>query len=286
METIIFGKDEKTKEISLDVLKKTLNLADPYTGKLPESRPMEHYQFIETIAEMAYKNNLKFEMEPIYIGKGESDWIKELDRERLGLPESYIIRRVITKLNISSPGYLKEDFGTSIAVGYNEKGVQGAIGVNVRICSNMCIFGGRLMTTYGNNRMPFSKLMELISKQINELPTIAESDFRILETYKEFPINDRDIIETIGEMHVNAVQGAYFGGNSPLNIGQVSNFTQGVLKSHPKLLELGGEERLMSLYDFYNMGTEILHPKRAEVSGVWPGVAHWGDYINQRFNIN
>ena len=283
---ILFEKDEKTKEVSLDLLKQTASLADPYTGKLPSSRPIEHWQFIEEIQEQVDKKNLSFAIEPIYIGKGESKKIKQLDPENKGIPGSYLFQPVVTKLNITTPDYVRENYSTSIAIGYTEKGVQVAFGTNVHVCSNMCIFGGRLSVTYGNNKMPFDKLMELVQKHMNELPSIAESDFGILNQYEQLPVNDRDIIETIGEMQINAVQGAYFGGDAPLNIGQVSHFTKGIIGAHPNLLDLGGEERLMSLYDFYNMGTEILHPKRSEVSTVWPGVAHWGDYLNNRFNIN
>ena len=161
-----------------------------------------------------------------------------------------------------------------------------AFGTNIKVCANMCIFANRILYTYGSEKMPFEKMMQLVDEYIDNLPTIAKDDFRILETFKEFPVNDWNVIETVGEMQLMAVQSAYLKGESPFNIGQVSSFSQGVLKNSPKLLDLGGEDRIMSLYDFYNMGTEILHPKRAEMTTVWPSVAHWGDYLTKRFNVN
>ena len=287
MEKITFAKDEKRKEISLDLLKQTASLADPFKG-MPSYRPVEHWQLIENIQEQVDKKNYNFVPEPIYIGNGKEDLkrIIQLDPENEGFVNAMVVNRMLTKLNLSGQSFDRQDYNTSIAIGYHERGIQVAFGSNVKTCANMCIFADRIMYTYGNNRMPFDKMMQLITDHIDNLPQIAEDDFRILETFKDFPVNDRDIIETVGEMHLMSVQNAYLKGESPFNIGQVSSFSQGILKHNAKLLDFGGEERIMSLYDFYNVGTEILHPKRAEMTSVWPSVAHWGDYLTKRFHIN
>ena len=288
METIVFEKDEKRKEISLETLKQTASLVDPYVGKMPAHRPLEHWQLIETIAEKVDKKGYKFKPDPIFIGNGKEELkrIIQLDPENMGLVNAIVINRILTRLNFSGEDFGRKEYNTSIAIGYHERGIQMAFGTNIKVCANMCIFANRILYTYGSEKMPFEKMMQLVDEYIDNLPTIAKDDFRILETFKEFPVNDWNVIETVGEMQLMAVQSAYLKGESPFNIGQVSSFSQGVLKNSPKLLDLGGEDRIMSLYDFYNMGTEILHPKRAEMTTVWPSVAHWGDYLTKRFNVN
>jgi len=286
MEKIIFEKDEKSIEVPFLILKRTASLADPYTGKLPTTRPLEHWQFIESIAELLDKNNISFMPSPIYIGKSESKKIVQLDPDNIGLPESFLFNRVVTKFNMTSPDYSKQEYNTSIAIGYNEKGIQVALGTNVRICSNMCIFGNRLIFTYGNNRMPYDKFTMAITQYINDLPYIAEDNFTILENMMSLPINKNDIIKSIGDIHISAVNGTYFGGDSPFNIGQVSNFTQTILKLFPKFIDNDNFESISNLYDFYNIGTHILHPQRAELHDVWKRVTDWSNYITNRFISN
>lgn len=282
---IIFEAKERTREIDLPTLKETVSLAE-YDGKLPDSRPLEHYQLIDDLSEIAYKKGYNFNLDHIYVSKSESNRLMVFDPENQGLPKSYILRRVVTRLNIVDASFNTAAHNTSIAIGYNERGIQIAFGTNVKVCSNMCIFGERYMTTYGDNKMPFDKMMELVNTYINQLPDICSDDFRILNRMYDHPVNDNDIITAVGEMQLNAVRGAYFGGDSPLNIGEVSTFSKGLLKQHGNILEAEPESRIMSLYDFYNMGTEILHPQRAEISSVWPNVSSWGNFVVNHFNLN
>lgn len=284
-ELIVFEKDQKSKDISLGLLKQTASLADPFSGLLPNSRPIEHWQLIEQISETVDKAKLKYKLDPIWISKGESKKIRQLDPDNVGIPESYLFQRLVTRINILTPDFVQHGVNTSIAIGYTERGIQIAFGANVKICSNMCIFGGNLMHTYGDNKMRYDKMMQLVEKNIQELDSIAKRDFHILDRFRDTPINQQEMITSIGELHIQAVQGTYFGGQSPLNIGQVSNLTKGLVKLTPDILTTSNDN-IISLFDFYNMGTEILHPSKTEITTLLPDTLQWGNYLTNRYNLN
>ncbi len=278
----MFEKDERVKPINLEMLKMSASLADGI-GRYPATRPVEHYQIIERISDLALAKNYKVEYDPIYIAKSGVDTAISKSEKNKPIPiDRFVFRRLVTRFNIMN---LSDDkHNACVALGYTERGIQVAFGANVRVCSNMSIFGGRMYMTYGNQSIPYDKLMELIIKNINEMPDIAEQDFSTLNRMYEFPIQNSDVVETLGTMHVRSVKNAYYQDPFPLNIGQMSSFTKGLVASKPKLLE--DTEDIVSLYDFYNTGTQILHPDRADITTVWPDVALWGEFVKEHFNLN
>ncbi len=77
--------------------------------------------------------------------------------------------------------------------------------------------------------------------------------------------------------------GQDYRGAFALNIGQTSHLPQSIIKSAPAVL---GGNKSMSLYDFYIIGTRMLHPETAETTAVWPSNRMWGDFLVNHFNLN
>lgn len=283
METLEFGKNEKTKILTLDQLKQTASLAE-VSGKLPANKPVEHFQLIESISELLAKKNYDFNLDNIYVAEKESNTIPMLDKEKKKLLRSYIFRRMVTKINPTIGGFNFKGHKPTIAIGYTEAGIQVSFGINVNICANMCIFGGKIMMTYGNQRMPFDKMMELTEKYIMTLPEISENDVAVLKAMRDIQIDRKEILENIGTLQINAVKSAYFKGDFPLNISQVSQFSSGIIREIPDFMEEENNKK-MDLYDFYNTGTRILHPEKSDISTIWPAVSDWGDFISNQYKI-
>ncbi len=281
MNTIVFEKDERVKAIDLATLKQTISLAE-YSGKLPRTRPIEHYDFIEMIGDKATAKGYNINLDPIYVAKAEAKRLMTLDPQKVGTPESFLFNRLVTRVNLIGGGFEDEAHQTSIAIGYTDKGLQVGFGTNVKICQNMCIFAGRLHLTYGQQSVPWDELVRLIDGHIAELPQICESDNKLLETMMMREIESDDVVRTLGKMHIESVKNTYYQGDFALNIGQTSHFTKGILKEAPDVLERGEP---MSLYDFYNVGTRILHPDTAETTAVWPSNRMWGDFVVEHFNL-
>ncbi len=281
MNNIVFEKDERVKAIDLATLKETISLAE-YSGKLPRTRPIEHYDFIEMIGDKATAKNYNIQPDPIYVAKSEAKRLMTLDPHKVGTPQSYLFNRLVTRVNLVGGGFEDEHHQTSIAIGYTDKGLQVGFGTNVKVCQNMCIFAGRLHMTYGQNSVPWAELVELINAHIAALPDICESDNKLLTTMREREISSNDVVKTLGDMHIQSIKNTYFGEDFALNIGQTNQFTKGIIKDSPDVLD-GRED--MNVYDFYNVGTRILHPDNAETTTVWPSNRMWGDFVVQHFNL-
>jgi hypothetical protein len=281
MNTIVFDKDERVKAIDLGTLKQTISLAE-YSGKLPRTRPIEHYDFIDMIGDKATAKGYNIQLDPIYVAKAEAKRLMTLDPHKVGTPESFLFNRLVTRVNIIGGGFEDHRHNTAIAIGYTDKGLQVGFGTNVKACQNMSIFGGRLHMTYGKQSVPWDKLVELINAHIAQLPDICESDTRLLSQMMDREVNSSEVITTLGKMHIESVKNTYFDGDFALNIGQTSQFTKGILKDAPDVLEHG--EPIL-LYDFYNVGTRILHPDTAETTAVWPSNRMWGDFVVEHFNL-
>lgn len=280
---IIFEEKEKVKTIDLETLRATASLAE-HSGRLPASKPVEHHQFIDMVGDRLRGSNHLYRLDPIYVSKNESKRIMLLDTEKVGTPQSYLFERLITRLQITDPALSTDHYNSAIAIGYTEKGLQVAFGTNVHICSNMSIFGSRYMSTYGPSKLPFEKMIDLIEKYIQELPKIAEHDFQLFEKMNNIQLTDANIMNVLGKMQVNAVQNTYFAGqNNGLNISQTTAFTKGLIADHADVLH----DASLSLFDFYNIGTQILHPDRAyDTSSVWEDTAAWGNFVVNEFDVH
>lgn len=277
----IHFEKESTIGIDLPTLRETISLAES-NGSLPNSRPIEHFDLIEMISEMTEKKGYVFQPDPIHVAKSQSKRIMKLDPNNEGLPGSYHFQRMVTRLQLLD--LANEHHNTSIAIGYNEKGIQLAFGTNVKVCSNMSIFANKIMATYGAMKMPFDKMLQLAEKFINELPEIDAHNNAILNRMYNIEVTPFNVIQTIGDIHVRSVRSAYHGVPFAFGISQVSAFTQSLLRDHDQMLnaETGKPIRL---YDFYNTGTYLMKPESSDISSLWPDIAGWSDYVVDKFEV-
>lgn len=266
--------------IPLELLEQTQTLLE-YDGRLPATQPVKHYDFIRNIQDIVSKDYL-IEQEPIWITNASAKRIPILDPDKIGVPQSWLFQRLVTRINIQGDVFSDGETNSNIAIGFTDQGIQVAFGQNVRICTNQCIFGGRYLSTYGSHKMPFEKMLDVIREYTHNIPSIREEDLRILRSFKETPVSLYQIREIVGDAHLRAVKAAYFNDRNtiaPLNISQVSSFSRNIGGRLPGIFNSSSEPVVTSLYDLYNDGTQIFKPEKSEITSLWEDVNNWGQYI-------
>lgn len=282
-DAILFEDKENTKEISLKELKKTQSLSE-YSGRLPNSRPLEAFALIEGVMEKCDKYNLHPSLEQIWVSKSDSKRIKVLDPDNVGSLQSWLFQRLVTRIHLNS-SLSNEDNNSSIAIGYNTHGIQVAFGTNVRVCSNMSIFGNQLIATYSvgkKDKTPFEQFFNILEGWMQKAGEIRERDLGIFKLMEEYEMPANAMENMIGKLQMKAVEANYIDATTiaPLNIGQVSTFSKNYLmrdnKSDP-----------YNLFQAYNCGTALLKAKTTDISTIWPDVLSLGNFCAKEYlNLN
>ena len=279
METLNFEKDENVKIITLSQLKQTCSLTDS-GAKLPASRPLEHFQLIETVCERLDKANIKYEMDPIWVAKGDSNRVPILDPDKTGAIKSWIFSRLVTRLQMIFGD--NEKYNPAIAIGYNVKGLTLGMGINTRICSNQSIFGNNLTQTWGKQSVDFQKVFNVLGDWLSKYDETFANNVKLLDAMEEIQLIPQQVNEVLGQLQMEAVKNAYItpGLDAPFNIGQMSTFSKNLYNKHIS------KQDIVSLSDIYNVGTDLLKPKTTDIVDIWANNNVFSNFIVNKFALN
>jgi hypothetical protein len=139
-----FNFDKGIVEIDNDTLKRTADY-ELAKGGLPNSRPIEHHAFIETVGNiLADRTGKSVTPDSIIIPERHAARVMYPERhaarvmykgdKALCPVENYLVQRVLTSLNISVGD---DDYGLSVGINFNEKGIEVVYGTKVFVCSNL-----------------------------------------------------------------------------------------------------------------------------------------------------
>ena len=272
----------KASVISLYHLRES-QLVRMQNGKQIVTRPVQSWELIEHLQTALTSRNIPFELQPIYVQKSESQQILTSAERGMYNAENtpvskWLFNQLITKINLNpKPG---TDTTTSIALSFNKNGVLTAFGRDVRICQNMCVFGNNLMTTYGNNKVPFEKMLELINHWLDNLAEKEAFDNRMIEGMKSIDISDnREVKRIVGNLYMQSVDQAYGSTIAPFTMTQMSVFVQALNK------RLEEDSRLGSVWDLYNMGTNLYKPTDVDMVNIFHAPKVWYDVLLTEFPI-
>lgn len=311
LEPKIISFDEGYAILTLEELSKTIRL-ELATGGLPKNRPIEHFQLIagiqakikdavnQSIVEVVAPREesslvpddtpdsnqqihpaaeYTVEIEPIYINEKYAKRMLWQGEKNQCPIEKYLIERVVTRIIIKDDRNDKLD--QAIAISYTEQGISVAIGVNVRTCANMNIFGSNIVSTYGPNRMPYDKLWEHICLWAQNLFSIWKSDIEVIERLQTIQMDRKITDELIGRLIRKAVlQNKGEKMNSPMNVTQVC-----------RLIEQG--QQILTQEDFtdftawtfLNYMTSVLKPDTADMGTLWQSNFLVNQFITDAFGI-
>ena len=295
-----FEEEENVKDISLELLSQSLMITDA-AGRPPKNRPIQSWELIQSITDMATAAKLNVEVAHIYVPKKDSTPVirkeeKELYSQGDNIPiGKWLFNKLAVLIKLHHPE--DTDTVTALAASYHDKGIQIVWGQNVNICSNMCVFGGNTIYTFGDEKMPFEKIQEILQKWIGEFEVKRALDLSIIKAMKDFVISEFGIEHfldaMVGRMYRNAVKCVYLGsGRSVFNITQCSSFVQEMENKliqyrqaiaefeDPEADHPSNETRpVLTLWEIYNWGTEILKPENTDVANVYQVAVDWGKFL-------
>lgn len=282
---ILSFTDNPVQTLTIDQLRLT---ADERTTRQDYMNGIAHHQLIDKIAEIVETGNLKYVVDVIYAADNKNKvlpgvTVLPIAQEKYGMNslESHILRRVAGKIIIKDKE--DEDSVGSIAVSFHQQGIQVAFGQNVKVCSNMCIFGENIIYSYGSNSMPLEKMFNVIRDWTTNYNNMREFDVNLMNKMKTILIDPiKELPEFIGNLQIEAVNSAYRKSNvvPPLNISQISTFTKNAMD---KVEELNGT--MTSLWQLYNMATELHKPGVTDFPNILPANRNFGNFIIRHFNL-
>lgn len=271
---VIFDFQNKSVEtLSLETLKRTHKENDingqPLTG-------IYHYQVVEQVAELCALNGLNFQIEEIFAAQNRNrqtpgvvilPQVESVFGEKA--IEAHVLRRIFTTIKINDQE--TPDMNTTIAIAYHQEGIQIAIGPNVKICHNQCILSPlRTVSNYGSKKVTTDEMFHTVNDWLNNFSDYRISDLRILEQMKQINCTLNDTYQLIGlltSMRVakdsNNKKLSKCVNSYPLNQSQISTFTENCLIAYQ-------ERQVLSLWDIYNIATELYKPGRTEIPNLIP----------------
>ncbi len=252
-------------------------------GSLPASRPIEHYQLLDNLTNIASKiPNVRVEQEDIYAAEAQAMRVMWSGAKNECPVENYLIQRITTRIHLKYAS--DSDMNMAIGVSYNEKGISMAFGSNVWVCSNQNIFGDNIMHTFGGDRkVPFEKMMELFHKWMLDFNMYRDQDYKMVEKMKERTIEENAKQLLYGKLIDKAVlQNLDTKQSAPLNQTQVADFIRASYS--PEYLI--PDTRPANVWDLHQMGTSILKPKTSDMVSLLQNQNDFSNFIINEFELN
>lgn len=263
-----------------------------------EAKPMngiEHFELIEKLYEVITDTGLSFESDKIYINDaGEAKvpglfYVPAADPDGSKTAKSYMIRRLITSMIIKDEE--DETTNTKIALSFNQEGIMAAIGPNVKICSNLSIFGSEnVVSTRGNyNKVnSIDTFIDTIRGWLQRFGDMRKRDQQIMSRMKFLVLNQHEVNDMIGDLHIRRLRKDEFKAKEmyPFTQSHINEITREVIKdreiyskNNPNIdYEIG-------LWDLYNHGTNLHKPGQTSFTNIIPQNVEWGNYLINKYSL-
>ena len=222
--------------MSLDTLRRTHKENDIYGQPV---KGIYHYEVIQRMADLCEKHNLNYEVEEIFAAQNK---------------------------NKNQPGVT-----TTLVVAFHQDGIQAAIGPCVKICHNQCILSPeRSVANYGRDKVTTEELFDRVDEWLSNFHTNMTEDRERIKRLKSKTVSPTELYAFIGLL--TAIRVSHDSADKrlssqvdtyPLNQGQISVFTEDLLK-------LNLEKGKITLWDIYNVATELYKPGRTDIPAMIP----------------
>lgn len=266
-------ENNSIETMDIATLRRTHQENDIYGQPL---RGIYHFKVIERVEEICRQNNLNYEVEEIFAAQNKNKTqpgvvlLPQVEQE-YGLKsiEAHVLRRVFTTICISNGE--TDELTTTLAIAYHQDGIQAAIGPCVKICHNQCVLSPeRTVCNYGKDKVATEQLFATIEDWLRRFQSDMSADREYINRLKHTPITTQNLLTFIGlltslrvahdssDKNLSAKVETY-----PLNQGQISIFTEEVLKrqvSNPN----------MTAWDIYNIATELYKPGKTDFPSLIP----------------
>ncbi len=276
------------EEMDLTTLKRTHKENDVYGNPIKE---IYHFDLIDRVVQSCRSYGLDYEVESIFAAQNKNKnmpgvtvlpLVEKIHGEKA--IEAHIVRRVFTTIQIKDGA--NDELTTNIALAYHQDGIQAAIGPCVKICHNQCILSAdRLISTYGKDKVSIEELFNIIDLWLRDFHTDMHFDRERIEKMKARILTPDEILKMIGLLQITRVAHdckdksisskvkAY-----PLNQGQISMFTEDLLKLQQK-------QDQISIWDMYNIATNLYKPGRTDIPVILPQNAIMADMMAEHWGV-
>lgn len=259
--------------MSLDTLRRTLKENDIYGQPV---KGIYHYEVIQRMADLCEKHNLNYEVEEIFAAQNKNKnqpgvvVLPQVEREfGVQAVEAHILRRIYTTIRIND--WETDELTTTLVVAFHQDGIQAAIGPCVKICHNQCILSPeRSVANYGRDKVTTEELFDRVDEWLSNFHTNMTEDRERIKRLKSKVVSPTELYAFIGLL--TAIRVSHDSADKrlssqvdtyPLNQGQISVFTEDLLK-------LNLEKGKITLWDIYNVATELYKPGRTDIPAMIP----------------
>lgn len=259
--------------MSLDTLRRTHKENDIYGQPV---KGIYHYEVIQRMADLCEKHNLNYEVEEIFAAQNKNKnqpgvvVLPQVEREfGVQAVEAHILRRIYTTIRIND--WETDELTTTLVVAFHQDGIQAAIGPCVKICHNQCILSPeRSVANYGRDKVTTEELFDRVDEWLSNFHTNMTEDRERIKRLKSKVVSPTELYAFIGLLTVIRVSHDSADkrlssqvDTYPLNQGQISVFTEDLLK-------LNLEKGKITLWDIYNVATELYKPGRTDIPAMIP----------------
>ena len=259
--------------MSLDTLRRTHKENDIYGQPV---KGIYHYEVIQRMADLCEKHNLNYEVEEIFAAQNKNKnqpgvvVLPQVEREfGVQAVEAHILRRIYTTIRIND--WETDELTTTLVVAFHQDGIQAAIGPCVKICHNQCILSPeRSVANYGRDKVTTEELCTRVDEWLSNFHTNMTEDRERIKRLKSKVVSPTELYAFIGLL--TAIRVSHDSPDKrlssqvdtyPLNQGQISVFTEDLLK-------LNLEKGKITLWDIYNVATELYKPGRTDIPAMIP----------------
>lgn len=259
--------------MSLDTLRRTHKENDIYGQPV---KGIYHYEVIQRMADLCEKHNLNYEVEEIFAAQNKNKnqpgvvVLPQVEREfGVQAVEAHILRRIYTTIRIND--WETDELTTTLVVAFHQDGIQAAIGPCVKICHNQCILSPeRSVANYGRDKVTTEELFTRVDEWLSNFHTNMTEDRERIKRLKSKTVSLTELYAFIGLL--TAIRVSHDSADKrlssqvdtyPLNQGQISVFTEDLLK-------LNLEKGKITLWDIYNVATELYKPGRTDIPAMIP----------------
>ena len=259
--------------MSLDTLRRTHKENDIYGQPV---KGIYHYEVIQRMADLCEKHNLNYEVEEIFAAQNKNKnqpgvvVLPQVEREfGVQAVEAHILRRIYTTIRIND--WETDELTTTLVVAFHQDGIQAAIGPCVKICHNQCILSPeRSVANYGRDKVTTEELFDRVDQWLSNFHTNMTEDRERIKRLKSKVVSPTELYAFIGLL--TAIRVSHDSADKrlssqvdtyPLNQGQISVFTEDLLK-------LNLEKGKITLWDIYNVATELYKPGRTDIPAMIP----------------
>ena len=259
--------------MSLDTLRRTHKENDIYGQPV---KGIYHYEVIQRMADLCEKHNLNSEVEEIFAAQNKNKnqpgvvVLPQVEREfGVQAVEAHILRRIYTTIRIND--WETDELTTTLVVAFHQDGIQAAIGPCVKICHNQCILSPeRSVANYGRDKVTTEELFDRVDEWLSNFHTNMTEDRERIKRLKSKVVSPTELYAFIGLL--TAIRVSHDSADKrlssqvdtyPLNQGQISVFTEDLLK-------LNLEKGKITLWDIYNVATELYKPGRTDIPAMIP----------------